>query len=130
MSAEKSERSPLETVKDYFTALNTEDWELMESVLDPELDLVPSGSRSRTGSDKAIAMFQKIFGMFPVHADDPTRFICDGNTVVVEITFNGATQDGRELSFDAVDIFDVDNGRISRLSQWFDTAALAATLGG
>ena len=128
MSADMSERSPLETVKDYFTALNTEDWELMASVLDPELDLVPSGSRPRTGSDKAIAMFQKIFERFPVHQDNPTRFICDNSTVVVEITFKGATQDGREFSFDAVDIFDVRGGRICRLSQWFDTAALAAML--
>ena len=130
MNAGQPGRTPLETVKEYFTALNTEDWELMASVLDSELHLVPSGSRSRTGADKAIAMFQKIFERFPVHADDPTRFICDGNTMVVEITFTGATQDGRELSFDAVDIFDVQDGRISRLSQWFDTAALAATLGG
>ena len=122
--------SPLETVKDYFIALNAEDWDLMTSVLHPELDLIPSGSRPRIGSDKAIAMFQKIFERFPVHQDNPTRFICDGNTVVVEITFAGATQDGQEVAFDAVDIFDVEDGRICRLSQWFDTAALAATLQG
>ncbi len=120
--------SPLETVKSYFTALNTEDWDLMASVLHPELDLIPSGSRPRIGSDKAIAMFQKIFERFPVHQDNPTRFICDGNTVVVEISFAGATRDGQEVSFDAVDIFDVADGRIYRLSQWFDTAALAAML--
>lgn len=120
--------SPLETVKDYFTALNTEDWELMASVLHPELDLIPSGSRPRIGSDKAIAMFQKIFERFPVHQDNPTRFLESGNTVVVEISFSGATRDGRDVSFDAVDIFDVEDGRIYRLSQWFDTAALAAAL--
>ena len=130
MNTQAKPTSPLETLKSYFTALNTEDWELMASVLHPEIDLVPSGSRPRTGSDKAIAMFQKIFDRFPVHADDPTRFICDGNTVVVEITFTGATAGGLELTFDAVDIFDVQNGRIRRLSQWFDTAALAALLGG
>ncbi len=130
MNAEGQPRTPLETVQSYFTALNTEDWELMASVLDPEVDLVPTGSRPRTGSDKAIAMFQKIFGRFPVHVDDPTRFICDGGTVVVEITFTGATADGLDVTFDAVDIFDVENGRICRLSQWFDTAALAAMLGG
>ncbi len=130
MSTERSNRSALAVVKDYFVALNDEDWDLMASVLHPELDLIPSGSRPRIGSDKAIAMFQKIFERFPAHQDNPTRFICDGNTVVVEITFNGATQDGQEVSFVAVDIFDVDNGRISRLSQWFDTAALAAMLGG
>lgn len=128
MSTDGQPRSPLETVQGYFTALNDEDWELMASVLHPELDLIPSGSRPRIGSDKAIAMFQKIFERFPVHNDNPTRFICDGNTVVVEITFNGATADGTEVSFDAVDIFDVEDGQICRLSQWFDTAALAAAL--
>ena len=130
MNTQAQPTSPLETVKSYFTALNSEDWELMASVLHPEIDLVPSGSRPRTGSDKAIAMFQKIFDRFPVHDDGPTRFICDGNTVVVEITFTGATAGGLEVTFDAVDIFDVQNGRIQRLSQWFDTAALAALLGG
>jgi len=120
--------SPLETVKDYFAALNAEDWELMASVLHPELDLIPSGSRPRIGSDKAIAMFQKIFERFPVHQDNPTRFLEAGNTVVVEISFAGATQDGQEVAFDAVDIFDVEDGRIYRLSQWFDTAALASML--
>ncbi len=130
MSAEGPNRSPLAVVKDYFTALNDEDWDLMASVLHPELDLIPSGSRPRIGSDNAIAMFQKIFERFPVHQDNPTRFLESGNTVVVEITFNGATQDGQEVSFDAVDIFDVEDGRISRLSQWFDTAALAAALQG
>lgn len=130
MSTERSNRSPLAVVKEYFVALNDEDWDLMASVLHPELDLIPTGSRPRVGADKAIAMFQKIFERFPVHQDNPTRFLEAGNTVVVEITFNGATQDGHEVSFDAVDIFDVDNGRISRLSQWFDTAALASMLGG
>ncbi len=130
MSAEGSTKSPLAVVKDYFTALNDEDWDLMASVLHPELDLIPSGSRPRIGSDKAIAMFQKIFERFPVHQDNPTRFLEAGNTVVVEITFNGATQDGQKVAFDAVDIFDVEDGRIFRLSQWFDTAALAAMLGG
>ena len=120
--------SPLDTVKDYFAALNTEDWDLMASVLHPELDLIPSGSRPRIGSDKAIAMFQKIFERFPVHQDNPTRFLEAGSTVVVEISFAGATQDGQEVAFDAVDIFDVQDGRICRLSQWFDTAALAAML--
>ena len=129
MSTEGSNRSPLAVVKDYFTALNDEDWDLMASVLHPELDLIPSGSRPRIGSDKAIAMFQKIFERFPVHQDNPTRFLEAGDTVVVEITFNGATQDGQEVAFDAVDIFDVEDGRICRLSQWFDTAALAAMLG-
>ena len=73
-------------------------------------------------------MFQKIFERFPVHQDNPTRFLEAGNTVVVEIAFAGSTADGTKVAFDAVDIFDVEDGRICRLSQWFDTAALASML--
>ncbi len=129
MSAKKPLPDPLETVESYFSALNAEDWELMASVLHPDLDLIPSGSRPRAGSDKAIAMFQKIFERFPVHHDSPTRFLHAGSTVVAEIAFAGSTADGTEVSFDAIDIFDLEDGRIRRLSQWFDTAALAAILG-
>ena len=128
MNAIPTTRGQLETVQSYFAALNAEDWDLMASVLHPELDLVPCGSRPRIGSEKAIAMFQKIFERFPVHQDNPTRFLESGSTVVVEISFAGATQDGREVAFDAVDIFDVADGRIVRLSQWFDSASLAAML--
>ncbi len=128
MTMPETSRTPLETVEGYFAALNAEDWDLMASVLHPDIDLVPTGSRPRTGSDACIAFFQKVFERFPVHDDGPTRFICDGNTVVVEIAFTGATPDGLQVAFDAVDVFDVVNGRITRLSQWFDTAALAAQL--
>ena len=100
----------------------------MASVLDPGVELVPVGSRPRTGSDKAIAFFQKVFQRFPVHDDHPTRYLEAGTTVVVEIAFTGATAEGVAVAFDAVDVFDVHQGRIRRLSQWFDTAALAAML--
>ena len=77
-------------------------------------------------------MFQKIFERFPVHQDNPTRFLEDGqHGGGGDHVCNGATAGrNQEVSFDAVDIFDVADGRIYRLSQWFDTAALAAMLGG
>jgi hypothetical protein len=38
------------------------------------------------------------------------------------VTFTGTTADGREISFDAVDVFDLARGRIRRLSSWYDVA--------
>ncbi|WP_419919513.1 nuclear transport factor 2 family protein [Candidatus Poriferisocius sp.] len=128
MSPEPRSGSPLDVVEDYFRALNTEDWDLMATVLATDVELVPVGSRARTGSGQAIAFFQKVFQRFPTHDDNPTRFLDADNTVVVEIAFTGATPDGLEVAFDAVDVFDVEHGRIRRLSQWFDTAALSAML--
>jgi ketosteroid isomerase-like protein len=38
------------------------------------------------------------------------------------VTFTGTTGDGRTVTFDAVDVFDLRDGRIRRLSNWYDVA--------
>ena len=76
-----------------------------------------------------IDLFAKIFERFPVHSDRPTRLICDGGTVVAEIHFEGRSAGGVfDVSFEAVDIFDIVDGRIVRLTQWLDSAHLERQL--
>ncbi len=121
--------SPARTViESYFRALETEDEALLATVFHPELELVPVGSRPRTGCDSAIAFLRKVFERFPDHHDTPTRIIEAGDVVVVEIAFRGTTAEGRSVTFDALDVFDLLDGRIVKLVQWFDTAGLAAQL--
>ncbi len=115
-------------IESYFRALETEDDALLATVFHPELELVPVGSRPRAGSDSAIAFLRKVFAMFPDHHDTPTRVIEAGSTIVVEIAFRGTRADGRSVAFDALDVFDLLDGRIVKLVQWFDTAGLAAQL--
>ena len=69
-----------------------------------------------------IGYFSKLFDPWPQHVDAPTRWLRSGETFVVEVTFTGTTPDGREVSFDAVDVFDVERGLIRRLSNWYDVA--------
>ena len=49
------------------------------------------------------------------------RWIEAGDTIVTEIHFEGALTDGRPVEFDALDVFDLAEGRIRRIATWFDT---------
>ena len=118
----------VEVANRYFDAVDAEDWDTLADVLHPEVELTACGSGPRSGSPAVLAMFRKIFQRFPVHSDRPTRFVVEGNTVVVEIHFEGKSATGVEVAFDAVDVFDIAHGRIVRLTQWLDSAYLQRRL--
>ena len=109
----------------YFTALNDEDYQVLEDVFHPEAVLRPPGTRSRTGHHEIMYFFRKVFAKFPQHVDTPSRVLSDGNCVVVEIDFAGITSSERPVSFLAVDIFDIEESKIMKLSQWVDTTEVA-----
>ena len=117
-------------VECYFSALNTADLDRLRAVLDPDVELRPTGSRPRTGLEEAILFLRRVFEIFPEHRDTPTRIIEAWDTVVAEIDFSGISADGRGVAFEAVDVFDLADGRIVRVSQWFDTADLKRQVGG
>ena len=120
--------SPTSVVRRYFAAVDAEDLDTLRQVLHPDVALTACGSRPRQGSDAAIDLFEKIFERFPVHSDSPTRLIRDGGTVVAEIHFEGRSATGTDVAFEAVDVFDVVDGRIVRLTQWLDSAHLERQL--
>lgn len=121
-------RSPSSVVRRYFDAVDAEDFDTLRQVLHPDVALTACGSRPRQGSEAALDLFAKIFERFPVHSDRPTRLICDGGTVVAEIHFEGRSATGVDVTFEAVDVFDVVDGRIVRLAQWLDSARLERQL--
>lgn len=114
--------TPKNVVERYFAALNDEDFEVLEEVFHPDVVLRPPGTRARIGHDEVMKFFHKVFEKFPHHVDTPQRVLFDGSCVVVEIDFDGISSNDKTVSFAAVDIFDIDDGQIVGLSQWFDTA--------
>ena len=115
-------------VERYFAAVNAGDFDTLRQVLHPDIELTACMSRPRQGVESVVAFFDAVFGRYPEHSDIPTRLICDGNSVVAEIHFEGRSDTGAEIVFEAVDVFDVVDGRIRRLSQWFDSADLQRQL--
>src|SRR3954452_2871631 len=111
-----------QTIRRYFACLDTEDWEQMRTLWQADATLRAVGARPRDGVDEGIGYFSDLFSPWPKHEDRPTRLIVSGDTVVAEVTFYGTTPDGREVSFDAVDVFDLRDGLIARETNWYDIA--------
>jgi ketosteroid isomerase-like protein len=110
------------TVRAYFECLDTENWDRMRTLWQPDAELRAVGARPRTGVDEVVGYFSNLFIPWPEHEDRPVRFIEQGDAIAVDVTFNGTTADGRAVSFDAVDVFDLRDGLIARLTNWYDIA--------
>lgn len=115
-------------VSTYFEALNSEDWDRLATVWAEDAELAAVGSRPRQGRAEVMAYFRSIFKPWSSHLDSPTRIITAQDTVVVEVEFTGVSQSGKELTFDAVDIFDLNNGEILKLTTWYDLSWLRKQL--
>jgi ketosteroid isomerase-like protein len=117
-------------VRQYFTCLDTEDWPAMRQLWRPDCELRAVGARPRSGIDEVITYFSRIFESWAEHEDQPTRLITAGDTIVAEVTFVGLSRSDQRAKFDAIDVFDLEDGRIRSLSNWYDIALARKVLGG
>jgi ketosteroid isomerase-like protein len=111
-----------EVIARYFHCMDREDWDGMREIWHEDAVMRATGARTREGREQIIDLLSKLFVPWAQHTDAPTRTIPAGDTVTVEITFTGTTHDGRRATFDAVDVFDLRDGRIAKLSNWYDIA--------
>ena len=111
-----------DVVRRYFRCLDSEDWNGMRELWRDDGRLHAVGARPRIGADAVIGYFSKLFDPWAVHTDEPGRLIISepDQIVVAEVLFSGRTVNGRDVRFEAVDVFDFVDGRISKLSNWYD----------
>jgi ketosteroid isomerase-like protein len=112
----------------YFESINTEDWARLATLFHDDAELRGPGTPPRIGGDAVASYFRDALRPYPVHYDEPTREIYAGDTVTVEIHFEGQLANGAPLAFDAVDVFDFVDGRIKRESSWYDSYYVRAML--
>jgi ketosteroid isomerase-like protein len=117
----------LEVVMTYFRSVDAEDLNALESLFSPDAILLSAGAGQRSG-ERILSFYRNVFLKYPEHRDVPSRILEIGDTVVAEILFTGRSATGVRVEFPAVDIFDLRDGKILRLSQWIDTAALQRQL--
>jgi ketosteroid isomerase-like protein len=115
-----SETDNASVVHAYFRCLNTEAWDKLAGLWHEDGELRAVGARPRQGRDEVLAFFHRLFDPWRAHLDEPTRVVVAGDVVVAEVRFTGTTHQGREVGFDAVDVIDLRDGRVCRLTNWYD----------
>jgi ketosteroid isomerase-like protein len=115
-------------VRRYFACLGVEDWAGMAELWHEDAEMRAVGARPLQGRDAVLGYFARLFTPWSEHRGEPVRVLVAGAAVTVEVRFHGRTADGRDVVFDAVDLFDVDDGRIRRLSNWYDLVHARKTL--
>ena len=109
-----------DAIRRYFDGLNGEDWEGFGAIWTEDAELVGVGARPRSGREDVLTYYSTVLVPYPVHHDDPYAIHVCGDTVTVEIAFSGETHEGVPVEFEAVDVFTLRDGRICRLTTWYD----------
>ncbi len=115
-----SERTPEEVARAYFEAVNSRQWDDLAGLFAADAELRPVGARVRSGRDDIAAYYPPLLAGFTTSYDDPRALHVAGDVVTAEIAFTGTTVAGREVAFDAVDVFRVHDGKIASLRILYD----------
>ena len=119
----------MSAVHDYFEGINAERYDDVGALFGPDGVLLAPGTAPRRGAADIADYFRAALAPYPKHYDDPVRIIEAGSVVTVEIHFTGELANGASMEFDAVDVFDLDDeGRIVKMSSWYDSHAVRKTL--
>jgi ketosteroid isomerase-like protein len=117
-----------EVVLRYFELMNGDRWDVFGEVWAEDARHMAVGAGWRQGREAIVEFYARLFRAWAKHDDRPTRFIADGDAFAIEVTFHGRMHDGRELEFDAIDVIDVRDGLIAKLTNWYDIAWLRKEL--
>jgi ketosteroid isomerase-like protein len=118
------------TVDRYFATMNGEEWAEFVTLWTDGALLTPVGARPRRGPAEITAFYQGLFTPWLSHWDQPTRtHRADDGSIATAVTFSGRTGRGLDVAFDAVDLFEFDGGRISRLANFYDLLHVRRLLG-
>ena len=104
----------------YFALINEERWHDLRDIWTDDAVVIAVGAPPRNGKDEIVDHYSRLFRAFSVHRDIPTRVLPCGDAVTVEVRFEGRTLHDRPVTFEAVDVFDLRDGKICRLTNWYD----------
>ncbi|MGA9640288.1 MAG: nuclear transport factor 2 family protein [Terriglobales bacterium] len=127
MSTSMKENLPV--VQKYFASLNETRLDDLGTVFAEEATLRFPTYEPIRGRAAIQSFYTAVLKHYPKHFDNPVKFFfSDDGSVAVEIHFEGETVKGQTIVFDAVDVFEVENGRVKNLRIRYDSAKVAKML--
>lgn len=117
----------------YFACVDAEAWDELAQLWADDAEFVTFGAggrRVRRGRAEIMAAYPRLFRGWAQHRDEPVRAFVAGDAITVEIRSWGMTADGIEVAYEALDVFEpTDDGRIQRLSNWYDIVTARKAFG-
>lgn len=111
-------------VEGYFAAINADAFADLEKVFAEDVEIHTVGASPVVGRAAAVAHFPTVLAAYAEHHDHVTRWIEAPDAIVTEIHFEGRLRDGRAIVFEALDVFDLREDRITKVTTWYDTRDL------
>jgi len=122
------EQQVRDIVTSYFRLVNEESFEALFALFHEDVVFsAPYGFHAR-GLDQVKPFYLQVPVNYPDHVDTPEEILVAGNRAAVFIDFVGKTRDGRPVTFQASDWFEMEDGKIRSLHIFFDSHALSKQL--
>ncbi|MET6998748.1 nuclear transport factor 2 family protein [Chitinophaga defluvii] len=119
LKTEKMENQAINVVTTFLTAVQQGNTEKLGTLLHPEVQWEQPGNNRFSGTKKNITeVFQMVGGMFEVAANTLALtniqvVAVNGNSVACLIHWNAAQPTGKILNVDNIDVYTVENGKIT-----------------
>lgn len=130
MSSNGSASSSVEIAKRYFSAINETRIDDLGEVFGENAVLTFPMLPPIRGRRAIQDFYSGVLQFYPRRYDNVTHwFISEDGGVAAEIHFEGETATGRSVIFDAVDLFRIQDGKISELRIFYDSAKVMQMVG-
>ena len=130
MSALEAVADPVarEVLRHYFEQVNAGRIDALTELFLEDATIEPSSGGVHRGRADIADYYEATLAGFAEHHDEPVRVHEASTAIVVELVFTGVSASGAAVRFDALDLFELEGGRIRRVALWADTAGIARQL--
>jgi hypothetical protein len=120
---ERRSAGPVEQIiETYFERVNVDDIEGIAAVFTSDATVRAPGFPELHGRTEIGQYYKRLLEPFAQHVDIPTRTIKQGSVAAVDVDFRATLANGGTTAFQALDVFEVDDGGlIRRLITWYDS---------
>jgi ketosteroid isomerase-like protein len=131
---EETEKTNSERVQELYDSFAEGDFEAIRDIMDPDIELHEpkgiAGGETHHGFDEIV---ENVFSRLGTEWEDvsvvPDRYVADGDTVVVLLTWSGTySRTGKSVEFPNAHVFDFEDGKIVQWRSYADTALFNAAL--
>ncbi|ROS01318.1 ketosteroid isomerase-like protein [Sinobacterium caligoides] len=111
-------------IAEYYPLVNNNEWDAFFSLFHQDAHFEAPFNSLLDGIENIAPFYYNVAETFPDHTDTPVEVISLGNQAAVRLAFSGTTAWGVPVTFEAVDWFKINKGKIAAEGIFFDIAKM------